>query len=221
MTIHLFSGHDQREAVGWHIFVASVLDRASQPVAVHRLDACGLPQGSNAFTLSRFLVPHFMGYQGHAIFADGADMLMLADIAELDALFDPTKAVQVVQHDYRTRNPRKYLGTAMECENPDYPRKNHASLMLFNCGHPVWRHVTPDYLETVDRMHMLQLIDAYNAGAVGALPDAWNRIVDEEQPLVGAKLIHFTAGIPSVPAYRDVPGASAWFNQAMRMLEGL
>jgi primosomal protein N'' len=57
-------------------------------VAVHRLDACGLPQGSNAFTLSRFLVPWFMGFQGRAIFADGADMLCLGDIAELAALAD-------------------------------------------------------------------------------------------------------------------------------------
>jgi hypothetical protein len=43
--------------------------------------------------LSRFLVPWLCNFKGHAIFADGSDMICLADIAELDSLFDPSKAV--------------------------------------------------------------------------------------------------------------------------------
>lgn len=219
--IHLFCGHDPREAVGWHVFVSSVLERTSTPVAIHRLESCGLPQGSNAFTLSRFLVPFLMGYRGRAIFADGADMLALADIAELDALFDPSLAVQVVPHDYRTRNPRKYIGTAMECDNLDYPRKNQASLMLINCAHRLWSRVTPYYLETIPRLHMLQLSDFYAAQAVGFLPDTWNRIVDEGQPLDGAKLIHFTAGVPCFPGCGGLPGADLWFRQLATVRAGL
>jgi hypothetical protein len=38
-------------------------------------------------------VPRLMDYKGHAVFADASDMLMLGDLAELDALFDPTYAV--------------------------------------------------------------------------------------------------------------------------------
>lgn len=219
--IHLFCGSDPREAIGWHVFVASVLDLASKPVAIHRLDSCGLPQGSNAFTLSRFLVPWMMGYKGRAIFADGADMLMRGDIAELDALFDPSMAVQVVPHDYRTRNPRKYLGTAMECDNLDYDRKNQASLMLINCANPLWRGIDPAYLEHVQRLDMLQLRHFYDARSVGFLPDEWNRIVDEGQPAEGAKLLHFTAGVPCFPGCRDLPGADEWFAQLHRMQAGL
>jgi lipopolysaccharide biosynthesis glycosyltransferase len=43
-----------------------------------------------------------MDYSGWAIFADG-DMVCQADISELWALRDDSKAVQVVKHDYQTK----------------------------------------------------------------------------------------------------------------------
>lgn len=218
--INVFSGHDAREAIGWHVFAASLFDHASKPVALHRLDACGLPQGSNAFTLSRFLVPYFMGFKGHAIFMDGADMLMLGDIAELDALFDPQYAVQVVKHDYKTRNPRKYLGTAMECDNPDYERKNWASVMLINCEHELWRWANPALLPARKTLSTLQVRWLFDY-EIGALPDAWNRLVDEGQPLEGAKVAHFTAGVPCFPQCGGVPGADLWFAQLKKLQTGL
>ncbi len=216
--IHLFCGFDHREAIGWHVFVHSVLARASAPVAVHRLDACGLPTGTNAFTLSRFLVPWLMEFGGHAIFADAADMLMQADIAELAALFDPTKAVQLVRHDYRTRNPVKYLGTSMQCPNRDYERKNWASLMLLNCAHPAWRACTPDSLAAMPMVEALQLRHIADAD-IGTLPDRWNRLVDEGQAVDGAALLHWTAGIPAFPHYRTAPGAALWLAERDQMLE--
>lgn len=216
--IHLFCGYDPREAIGWHVFVHSVLRRASRPVAIHRLDSCGLPQGTNAFTLSRFLVPWLMGYRGHAIFADAADMLCLGDIAQLDGLFDARKAVQVVQHDYQTRNPRKYLGTKMEAENCDYPRKNWASLMLINCEHDLWSMVDPAFLESADRMAVLQFTEAAPF-EVGALPTYWNRLADEGQPVEGAQILHWTAGIPGFQHYTDAPGAALWRAELADMME--
>ena len=91
--IRLFAGYETREAVGFHVFAHSVIERASKPIVITPLSAMSMPQGSNAFTLSRFLVPWLCGFKGHAIFADASDMLCLADIAELDALFDPNYAV--------------------------------------------------------------------------------------------------------------------------------
>jgi hypothetical protein len=217
-VIHLFCGFDKREAVGWHVFVHSVLARASAPVATHRLDNCGLPQGSNAFTLSRFLVPWLMCYQGHAIFADAADMLMLDDIAELDAQLDPSKAVQLVRHDYLTRNPVKYLGTSMQCPNRDYKRKNWASLMLMNCAHDAWRACTPASLASMPMIDALQLCHVADDD-IGTLPDRWNRLVDEGQAVEGASLLHWTAGIPGFPHYRNAPGAELWFAERDQMLE--
>lgn len=207
--INLFCGYEAREAMGFHVFVSSVLARASKLVRIVPLASMGLPQGSNAFTLSRFLVPHLMGFKGRAIFADASDMLMLGDVAELDSLFDDRFAVQVVKHPtYQTRHKIKYRGTPLETINNDYPRKNWASLMLINCEHPAWHGVTPEFLAEGDRLQLLKLWHC--ADAVGDLPDSWNRLVDEGHAVEGAKLLHWTAGIPGFPEYRNAPGADIW-----------
>ena len=208
--IRLFCGFDQREAIGLHVFVASVIERATAPIAFTPLSSRGLPQGSNEFTFSRFLVPWLCGFEGHAIFMDGADMVALGDVAELDALFDPAFAVQVVKHpDYKTRHSIKYRGTTMQCPNRDYTRKNWASVMIFNCAHPYWRVLDPQTLNTVAGLSLLQF-GGLKPNEVGALPNEWNRIVDEGQPVEGAKLLHWTAGIPGLPCYADSPGAEHW-----------
>ena len=217
--IRLFSGFDQREAIGYHVFAASVIERATAPVQFVPLTSRGLPQGSNEFTFSRFLVPWLCGFEGHAIFMDGADMVALGDLAELDALFDPAFAVQVVQHpNYKTRNPIKYRGTVMQCPNRDYARKNWASVMLFNCAHPYWRVLDHATLNSVAGLSLLQF-GGLKPQEIGALPDEWNRIVDEGQPVEGAKLLHWTAGVPGIPAYANSPGAAYWFEAQALMSE--
>lgn len=226
--IRLFCGFDQREAIGYHVFVASVIERATAPVSFTAMNSRGLPQGSNEFTFSRFLVPWLCGFDGHAIFVDAADMVVLGDIAELDALFDPAFAVQVVKHpNYKTQHPIKYMGTRMQCPNRDYARKNWASVMLFNCAHQYWRPLDPQTLSSVAGLSLLQfgglrLDDDPKRGLmreVGELPNEWNRIVDEGQPVEGAKLLHWTAGIPGMSAYTGSPGASHWFEAHALMAE--
>lgn len=218
--IHLFCGFDRRETAGFFVFLSSVLDRATSPVVIRRMDAQGLPAGSNAFTFSRFLVPALMGFQGRAIFADASDMLCQGDLAELDALFDPNKAVQVVQHHYQTKHRIKYVGTEMECPNVDYPRKNWASLMLINCAHPGWAGMTPEFVKDVTAAPRgllgLQFLDDE---AIGALPSQWNVLADEGQPLEGARILHWTAGLPCFKHYADTPGADLWRAERDRMLE--
>lgn len=218
--IRLFCGYDEREAIGFHVFVASVMQHASQPVQIVALDSRGLPDvGSNAFTLSRFLVPWLCDFKGRAIFCDASDMLMCDDIARLDALFDPECAVQVVQHEtYRTRHRIKYVGTSMQCPNLDYPRKNWASVMLMNCEHAAWAGVDPTWLSS-DAMKPVQFLDLKWVQNIGALPDRWNRLVDEGRPVEGAALLHWTAGIPAFPHYHSAPGADLWRSQRDRMLE--
>lgn len=217
--IHLYAGYDERESIGWHVFVDSVMAHATKPLAIHALGAKQMPVGSTSFTYSRFLVPWLQNYTGHAIFADSSDMLMLADVAELDSLFDDRYAVQVVQHKpYRTKHPIKFQGTSMQCPNRDYVRKNWMSVALFNCEHSHWRQFTPDTLAGKAGVKLLQL-DGLDGDAIGALPDRWNRIIDEDQPVEGAALLHFTAGLPCFKAYRDSPGADLWRAQYARMLE--
>jgi len=205
--INLFCGYDQREGVGFHVFTHSVIQRASEPVSIVPLSAMGMPEGSNTFTLSRFLVPSLMGYQGHAIFADACDMLMLSDVAELDGLFDPQYAVQVVKHPkYKTAHKIKYKGTSMECPNLNYERKNWASLMIVNCGHESWRSMNLAETATVDALRLTHCKDE----EIGELPDEWNRMVDEGHSVYGAKLMHWTAGIPAFERYKDAPGSELW-----------
>jgi hypothetical protein len=216
VLIRLFYGFDPREEIGAHTFVSSVIHHASQPVALCPLHLPMLPMysggerdGTNAFIYSRFLIPQLCGYEGWAIFVDGADMIVKGDIAELWSLRDEAKAVQVVKHDYKTKHPRKYVGTPMEADNGDYPCKNWSSVMLINCGHDDWQRITPRAVAkmTGAELHRFQFI---RPGAVGALPVEWNHLADELGENPRAKLLHWTAGIPAWPAYRNAPHADDW-----------
>lgn len=219
----VFCGYEEAEAVGFHVFVHSLLKRASRPVRIVPLASQGLPKGSNSFTLSRFLVPWLCNFRGRAIFLDASDMVMEDDIAKLDDLFSPVMAVQVVKHaPYKTRNPIKYRGTALECENRDYDRKNHASVMLMNCEHRAWVGLTPDRIAGMSPLHLLQfknIPDEY----IGELPAEWNVLVDEGQESEGAKVLHWSSGIPGFPMYRSAPCASEWrreFSGMTKAMEG-
>jgi hypothetical protein len=169
-----------------------------------------IPEGSNAFTLRRFLIPQIMKYRGFACFVDGADMVFLADPFELFALADPWKAVQVVKHDYETQFPRKYLGSPMECENRDYVRKQWASVMLINCAHSAWRTM-PEIHRDLDPLYFLQF-KFIEDDRIGALPVEWNWLVDEMGENPDAKLLHWTAGIPLM----NVPGSRHWVDAYKR-----
>lgn len=216
----LFCGFDPREAAGYHTFCASVIKRASKPVAFVPLASMGMPHGSNVFTLSRFLVPYFMGYKGRAIFMDACDMLCLDDVATLDAMFDDRYAVQVVKHaNYTSQHQRKYIGTEMECEQSNYSRKNWASLMLINCEHPDWAWITPQAVSDGRALDFLQLLFLKDE-QIGELPAEWNVLVDEGQEDARAKVLHWTAGIPTFYHYRNARRSQDWFRQYREIERG-
>jgi lipopolysaccharide biosynthesis glycosyltransferase len=198
-VIELFYGFDPREEVGCHTFVSSVLHNTREVVRFTPLRG-EQKDGTNAFTYARFEIPRLMGYRGFAIFADGADMVCRGDIAELWALREPLCAVQCVQHDYKTKHPRKYVGTPMEAANQDYPRKNWSSLMLINCGHYSWRHQD-------DKPHRLEFV----GNRIGSLPAEWNWLADEYGENDDAKILHWTAGIPAWDHYATAPMSDEWY----------
>ena len=147
--IRIVVGYDKRESVAYHVFTQSVLEKSSAPISFIPLSLNTLKiykethaDGSNEFIYSRFLTPFLMNFSGWAIFADG-DMVCNSDIAELWALRDENKAVQVVKHNYKTKKTVKYLGN----KNEDYPRKNWSSLILWNCGHPDNKILTPEFIQ--------------------------------------------------------------------------
>lgn len=222
--IRLFVGWDDREQVGSHVFDSSVVHNSSAPVSITHLKKSAVAQmfgssiqeGSNAFTMSRFLVPAMCDYSGFAIFADGADMICRGDLLDLWNLRDNGYALQVVKHQYQTRNPIKYAGTKMESANQDYDRKNWASLMLINCSNRVWRQFTPENLSRMKPLDALQF-SLIPDSSIGSLPDDWNWLVDEQGPNPRAKIAHWTAGIPGFPHYAFTPHSDEWRAELRRV----
>ena len=198
--IRVFAGYDEREINGWHVFSQSLIDHASQPVSLTPIMG-EQRDGSNRFIYARFLVPELCGFDGMAIFMDGSDMLVRQDISKLADLYDPSFAVQVVKHDYQTRHPHKFIGTAMEAENASYPCKNWSSVIIWNCGHPSNRVLTTEYVagHPGSHLHRFAWLDNHE---IGSLPHSWNHLVGEESQIDPA-VVHFTLGIPKMEHYRE------------------
>jgi hypothetical protein len=194
-----------------------VIENTSVPVAIVPLNYDGMQRdGSNQFTYSRFLVPELCNFSGFAIYAE-ADMLALADLTELWDLRDRNYAVQVVKHDYSTRHQRKYVGTEMEALNESYPRKNWSSLAIWNCGH-IAHFEARDKLraESGKYLHRFSWLKDQE---IGDLPKEWNWLADESGVNTKAKLLHWTAGIPSIEAHRDAPHSAEWHNISARSMQ--
>ena len=215
-------GFDQREAIAYHTFCQSVLEKSSIPVCFIPLAENTLnfyheshQNISNRFIFSRFLTPYLMDYQGVALFADG-DMVCQTDIAELVGLFDPSRAVQLVQHAYQTKAAKKYLNNI----NVNYPRKNWSSFVLFNCAHPANRVLTPAYIQEKDGAH-LHRFGWLQDSEIGSLPIEWNWLATEYDDNPKAKIVHYTLGTPCFKDYLDADMAPLWWQANDRANEGL
>ena len=220
--IRIAIGFDQREAVAYHTFCQSILEKASVPVSFTPLVLGALKgfsethtDGSNAFIYSRFLTPWLMEFNGWAIFADG-DMICLDDVAKLWALRDETKAVQVVQHNYQTKAHDKYLGN----KNENYPRKNWSSVILWNCAHPKHKILTPEFVmqQTGAFLHRFTWLDD---NEVGALPKEWNWLTTEYEDNYQASLLHYTLGTPCFKDYAHSEMSDVWHQAHERINQGM
>ncbi len=219
--VKIYVGFDQLEAIAYHVFCQSILEKSTLPIEFSPLSINGLlnyqeihKDGSNQFIYSRFLTPYLSNFSGWAIFADG-DMVCNADIAELWALRDETKAVQVVKHDYKTRQKVKYLGN----KNEDYPRKNWSSLVLWNCGHPANKVLTPEFVSEKPGS-FLHRFSWLSDDLIGDLPKEWNWLAIEYPDNPGAKIIHFTLGTPCFKEYSKSSMASLWYENYQRTIQG-
>ena len=219
--ISIVVGFDQREAVAFHTFTQSVIEKASLPVIFIPLAENTLKDykethtdGSNAFIYSRFLTPYLNDFKGWAIFADG-DMICQADIKELWDLRDDSKALLVVKHNYKTKASQKYLGNT----NENYPRKNWSSLVLWNCSHPSHKILTPHFSakQSGKYLHRFSWLDDND---IGELPMEWNWLAIEYPVNIKAKLVHFTLGTPCFMNYRNTEMANYWLEANKRSLEG-
>jgi len=190
--LKIFIGFDERQPLSYTVLQHSVLWRASKPVTISPLVLKTLPitrRGLTPFTFSRFLVPWLCDYKGWALFLD-LDMLVLGDISELFSYADDSKAVVVCK---------------------EQQRFEWASAMLFNCGHPANKMLTPDYIEDPNRCKRPHGIDwVGDESLIGSFPAEWNHCVGYEKPMPDAKIAHYTMGIPAFPEVRGCEFTNEW-----------
>ena len=128
-VIPIFIGYDPRERAATNVLIDSLYQHSSVPLAITplvtpQLEAQNLfrrerdPKQSTAFSFTRFLVPHLMGYDGWAIFMD-CDMLCREDIKLLWDQRDDTYGVMCVQHEHVPGEAVKFLGEVQSA----YPKK--------------------------------------------------------------------------------------------------
>ena len=169
---------------------------------------------STEFAISRFLTPLLAGGKGWALFMD-CDMLVRADIAELFALADPSKAIMCVKHLHVPDETTKMDAQ----EQTRYFRKNWSSVMLFNCEHPANAALTVDLINRVPGrdLHRFCWIED---GLIGELPPEWNHLVGYSgQPDTDPKIVHFTKGTPTQIGNR-MPYADEWHEELLRWVRG-
>lgn len=222
-TVRIFVGFDPRESLAYHVCSQSLIEKASMPLEIHPLSVNmlhgfdGTRGGSNSFNTSRFLVPMLCNYQGWAIFIDG-DMVVDVDIAELWAWArtHESKAVAVVKHDYKTKNPTKYIGTPMRSANVDYERKNWSSVVLWNCAHPGNRLLDEAYIRETSPQ-VLHRFKWLTDSDIGELSAGWNYLVGEQAPS-SAHLYHYTLGVPGIKHYANDHASWKWHQALLSTL---
>ena len=214
--IQIFVGYDPRESAVYHVLTQSIMNTATVPVSIAPLHSPmldnfdGQQDGTNAFIYSRFLVPSLMEFNGWALFVD-SDMLVRTDIKKLWDMRDDSKAAMVVKHDYKTKFPRKFIGTPLESRNESYPRKNWSSMTLWNCGHPANRILSRKFVAEAGG-RILHRFDWLQDELIGEIPKSWNWLVGEYEFNLFADLVHFTIGAPALPYYEKCDYSAEWFN---------
>ena len=212
----VFVGYDDREDIAYKVCEYSIKRKNKKaevfPLKQEELNEAELywrekdPLSSTAFTFTRFLVPALMNYEGWAIFCD-CDIVWMIDPAEIMKYADEKYAVMVVKHDYTPPEGLKMDGQ----KQLPYPRKNWSSVILWNCGHPSNKKVTPDLVnaETGQYLHRFNWLKNEE---IGELSHHWNWLVNHyHEPKDGTpKVIHYTEGGPWFDNYKHCEYGYHW-----------
>lgn len=158
------------------------------------------PLQSTDFTYTRFLIPHIMGFTGHAVYLDN-DMLCFGDLSEI--FYTATSgefALGVRKHDHNPVDGSLKMDGKIQTS---YPRKNWSSLMVMDCAKlTLWSKY---FVETATgaQLHRFEGIPDTEIADLG--PD-WNDL--EITPTT--KLLHYTEGGPWFNECKNVPSAAIW-----------
>lgn len=234
-ALNVYIGHDSREAVASEVASHSILARTHANVSIrylkHRelrqagvfqrpwmvnakdgnwVDMMDMKPFSTEFSHSRFLVPHLQEYKGWALFFD-SDMIFVSDIKKLFKLCDDKFAVMCVKHNHVPTDASIKMDSRLQTR---YFRKNWSSFVLFNCGHPSNKKLTPEIVNTWDgsRLHAFEWLRDHE---IGALPSSYNYISGVSPKLVDATpdVLHYTEGGPWFADCQEVPYAQMWLDE--------
>ncbi|MHA6718613.1 hypothetical protein ACX40Y_04090 [Sphingomonas sp. RS6] len=221
--LKIFVGYDSREDIAWQVCRHSIVRHAAQDVACIPLRQPVLRElglytrpfdrsSSTEFSLTRFLTPFLAAQdEGWVVFCD-CDFLFTADVGQVLAGLDPAKALYCVQHDYTP-------AFAVKMDNQQqtvYPRKNWSSFMVFNCGHPDVRALTPDVVNEAAPAHLHRFGWIANDDAIGALDLDWNFLAGEYPKMpTTPRVIHYTNGGPWFDEWQDVDYGDLWIKERM------
>jgi len=190
--MRIFIGVDPRQPIAYNVLQWSIVRRASKPVQIIPLVLPQLPiqrRGLTDFTFTRYLPPFLCNFKGISLFLD-ADMLVMGDIHELSSLVTGEHAVYVAQHQQRFEWPSMMLFDNAKCEA-----------------------LTPEWID--DEANAPQKL-AW-AESIGAIPPEWNVCVGYDSYIPGAKLAHFTQGIPIFPEVRNCDYSGTWWDEHRNM----
>lgn len=95
-----------------------------------------------------------------------------------------------------------------------YPRKNWSSMVLYNCGHPKNKVLTPETVssQTGAFLHRFTWLED---DEIGEVPFVWNflvghNVVDPEELSTRPCAVHYTTGGPWFERYKDCEFADLW-----------
>ncbi|GAA4764161.1 glycosyltransferase [Novosphingobium ginsenosidimutans] len=218
MKHKIFVGYDSREDIAWQVARHSLQRHAANeleviPLRQTVLRELGLytrpfdPMSSTEFSLTRFLTPFLAAQEdGWVLFCD-CDFLFTADVRMVFHGLDTAKALYCVQHDYTPAHDIKMDGK----QQTTYPRKNWSSFMLFNCGHPDVRALTPSVVNSAMPAFLHRFEWVGNDDHIGSLPLDWNFLEGEyPKPETTPRVIHYTNGGPWFDNWQEVDYADLW-----------
>ena len=153
------------------------------------------------------MIPFLENYgQTYSVFCD-CDFLFQADILKLVMSVDPTKAISVCKHPpYYPHTMIKMDGVAQHT----MPRKNWASLIVFNNSHPSNKKLTPEYVNTVMPGRLLHMLSWLGTEEIGSIPLDWNTL-DDYYLLMNPQAIHYTDGGPWFEQYKHTTYSKQWW----------
>ena len=221
--LKIYVGYDSREDIAFEVCRASLCRQSKAHLDVYPLKQKALRElglytrpydgtSTTEFSLTRFLTPYISASDDWTVFVD-CDFLFTADIAQMVATLDRTKAVHVVQHDYQPRGSGKMDNQRQTV----YPRKNWSSFMVFNGSHPDVKALTPTVVNSAAPAFLHRFAWTSDE-AIGSLPVGWNFLVGEyEKPAEVPPAIHYTLGGPWFLNCQQVDYADLWLAERDRL----